>query len=321
MMSMKYDKTVSILLPLYKSKVEWLSGAISSIQNQSYGNIKIYLLDDQVGEEGNEYIKKVKVEDERVEIIKNDRNRGLTYTLNNALKIVDTEFIVRMDDDDYSIQNRIEEQLRFFEENPAVDALGSNAIAIEEDGSEHGLLKKNIPLTPSSIKTHSLFECSMIHPSMMMRRTKILSVGGYPEVKYAEDYALWMRMLFSGNCIFANLEAPFIKYRKRRSNRNSYLEEQRKSTLEIKEKVLESLGISRRYAYLLERKGEFGYTSSEVREDAYKLFESLRNIDNIDEKYLIKLLNKRSMKRVYKENKGFRKVFESIKYSLGFYNI
>ena len=318
---MKYDKTLSVLMPLYKSNVEWLKEALSSIQNQSYGNIKIFLLDDDVGYEGADYIKRAQKEDERICIIKNARNRGLTYTLNNALNVANTELVVRMDDDDYSMQNRIEEQLRFLEENPAVDALGSNAIAIEEDGSEHGLLKKNIPLTPSSIKTHSLFECSMIHPSMMIRRSKILSVGGYPEVRYAEDYALWMRMLFSGNCLFANLEEPFIKYRRRRSNRNSYLEEQRKSTLEIKEKVLESLGISRRYAYLLERKGEFGYTSSEVREDAYKLFESLRNIDNIDEKYLIKLLNKRSMKRVYKENKGFRKVFESIKYSLGFYNI
>jgi hypothetical protein len=52
----------------------------------------------------------------------------------------------------------------------------------------------------------------MYHPSVIMRRTEILKLGGYrPEFKNAEDYDLWLRV---GRVYrLANVPIPLLRYR------------------------------------------------------------------------------------------------------------
>ena len=51
-----------------------------------------------------------------------------------------------------------------------------------------------------------LYECSLIHPSVMMRREVFEFVGAYNvEYKSAQDYELWLRALFDYGLRFDNV--------------------------------------------------------------------------------------------------------------------
>ena len=66
---------------------------------------------------------------ERMIIIKNEVNLGLTKSLNKGLKAVSFPFIARMDSDDIAMPNRFQLQSEFLQTHPDIDVVGG---AIQE---------------------------------------------------------------------------------------------------------------------------------------------------------------------------------------------
>lgn len=51
------------------------------------------------------------------------------------------------------------------------------------------------PTDPAFLAWSMLFGCSLAHPSVMLRRDRVVEAGGYdPAAEPAEDYDLWLRM-------------------------------------------------------------------------------------------------------------------------------
>ena len=50
------------------------------------------------------------------------------------------------------------------------------------------------------------------HPTVMMRRSAVVDVGGYQPLSGMEDYLLWARLAASG-ARFHNLPEPLVRYR------------------------------------------------------------------------------------------------------------
>lgn len=62
------------------------------------------------------------------------------------------------------------------------------------------------PADPAFLAWSMLFSCCLAHPSVMMRRDRVLDVGGYdPTTEPAEDYDLWLRMQSSAPGCVANV--------------------------------------------------------------------------------------------------------------------
>ena len=65
------------------------------------------------------------------------------------------------------------------------------------------------------------------HPSVMMKRSWILEVGGYQDVHFMEDYDLWVRIIVSGGK-FYNIRQPLtwmrtsLDQRKRRTGKEMF---------------------------------------------------------------------------------------------------
>ena len=119
------SKKISVLMSVYNDEKN-LPKSIQSILNQSYENFEFLILDDcsTDGTFGvlSEYVKK----DERIKIFKNDKNIGLTKSLNYLINNSRGELIARQDSDDVSYKNRFYMQLKFMEENN-LDACSSLA--------------------------------------------------------------------------------------------------------------------------------------------------------------------------------------------------
>lgn len=195
---------VSIIMSVYNAE-SLIDESLNSILNQTYSNLEIIVVDDCSTDSTTESLKKYK--DDRLTIIYNDINKGLTINLNTALLLCKGKYIARMDADDISDLKRIESQVDFLEKHPNIDILGTQIT--ELNGRKFLAL---LPLSNSDIKASLCFYNPIAHPTVMMRRSGNHFHLKYNEqVKKAQDYELWCRI--SSKSKFANLSKKLLRYR------------------------------------------------------------------------------------------------------------
>ncbi len=138
----------------------------------------------------------------------NDKNIGLTASLNRGLKITSGEFIFRADDDDSYREDRIEKQLACFQETGA-DLVCSWAHGSAADGNGRKYLIK-CPTENGEIRRQLKRRNILIHSSLAIRREALTALGGYDETFfYAQDYALYFEAIRAGYK-FAAIPAPLL---------------------------------------------------------------------------------------------------------------
>lgn len=138
-------------------------------------------------------------------------NVGLGAALNHGLKYCNFELVARMDADDFSLPDRFLRQVDFMLENP--DIIASSAW-IEEYDNELGasLGRRILPSKHSDILRFSKLRSPLNHVVTIFRKSVVLSVGGYPNLRKAQDYALWSQLLVEGHRL-ANIQEVLLHAR------------------------------------------------------------------------------------------------------------
>ena len=115
---MNQDKTIAVIMTAYNESEEWIRASIESVLNQTYRNIKLYImLDNPDNAVLHEIICRYALEDERITYIRNKQNMGLVAALNELLTNVEEDIVARMDADDICIEDRIEKEYAFMLEH------------------------------------------------------------------------------------------------------------------------------------------------------------------------------------------------------------
>lgn len=199
---MEYERIprVSVIMSIYDGiDIRFLDRAIDSIFNQTFKNIELIIVLDDVRREDikecvNLYNKKF---GKKMILLINNKEEGFVACLNKAIKESTGDYIARMDSDDISLPNRIEKQVKFLEENKEIDALGTFAYEIDED--DQMIFENRMPISYEEIKNNFLIRNPFIHPTLIFRRGFFDKVGLYnSHYKHMEDYELWCRTLCKG---------------------------------------------------------------------------------------------------------------------------
>ena len=203
------NNKVSIIMGVYNGS-RYIRDSIDSIINQTYKNWEFIICDDCSSDNTIDIIQEYMKNDSRIKLIKNDKNIGLAATLNKCLGQCTGEYIARQDDDDISLPERLEKQVKFLEQNTQYDLVGSRAYLIDKDNNIWG--KSKLPTEkPESINL--LHGPCFIHPTIMIRKIVIDELNGYNEKALrVEDYDLWFRF-FANNFKAFNMQESLIKYR------------------------------------------------------------------------------------------------------------
>ena len=103
---------ITVVMPVYREKIEHLRMAIESILDQTWRNIQlIIILDDPnnslLKNVINDYIEK----DSRVLLYINEENMGCPYSKDRGIKLAETEYVAIMDADDIARPFRLEKQI------------------------------------------------------------------------------------------------------------------------------------------------------------------------------------------------------------------
>lgn len=206
----KEEPFISVIMACY-NRQNCVAQAIESILNQTYTNFEFIIVDDHSTDNTYKIIKRYAKQDKRIIVLRNKKNNGINYyrNFNKAIALSKGKYIARMDDDDISLPQRFEKQVKYMEENQDVAVLGSKIEFFPTSATnwvlagEKDLLQALIPLC-----------CPICHPSVLIRKDflqehGLIYCGDYAS---AEDYHLWSQIILKGGKI-VNLDEVLLKYR------------------------------------------------------------------------------------------------------------
>ena len=178
-------------MPYYK-KEPYILETIHSILKQSYTNLEIILINDDVANKN--FITKVSNLDQRIRLIHNDKNLGAGLSRNKAIKLSQGKFIAFCDCDDLWKKNKLELQLNFMKQ------LNLNFSFTSYDIIDENNNFINIRKAPNYVNFKKLRNSCDIGLSTVILKRNIFDNSKYQftNLKTKEDYLFWMRLACDG---------------------------------------------------------------------------------------------------------------------------
>ena len=204
----------SCLISLYaKEKPDYLTESLDCVINQTFPPEEILIVKDgKLTDELEAILLKYAGQNPGLfTFVAYKENHGLWYALSQGVPACRNEFIMRMDVDDWSMPDRAEKELAILVEHPEIACVGSLVTEFEGDIS-HPVALVSLPEKHKDIIAFGKRRCPFRHPSLMFRKSAVMSAGNYQKMPLFEDYDLYMRMAASG-CVFYNIQESLVYMR------------------------------------------------------------------------------------------------------------
>lgn len=211
MQNLKYTVLMSVY---YKEKPEYLSLSIESMLNQTVKPDEFIIVKDgplttELDEGINNF---VTAYPKMFNIIVNETNLGLGPALAKGIENSKNELIARMDSDDYVVSTRCEKQLEKFREDPKLGMVGSYEAEFV-DTVDNVISIHRVPSENDEIERFMHRRCSVLHPTVMYKKSAVLKSGNYQSVLLYEDYDLFARMVLEYHIKSYNIPEPLYYIR------------------------------------------------------------------------------------------------------------
>lgn len=204
---MTKSPTVSVVLPV-RGDGCFLEEAITSISNQTLSDFELIIVDNGLDHEGREVMRRSNGMDDRIRVM--SQEGGLARVLDAGCRAARAPLIARMDGDDIASPDRLARQVEHMNRSPGCVACGTWVMLMDESGKDVRL--KQFPVGPADARALLKKWPCIAHASAMIRKEAYLRAGGYQIwYRFAEDYALWVRMAALGD--FENI--PIVGLRRR----------------------------------------------------------------------------------------------------------
>ena len=206
----KHTPRVSVLMGVYNAE-RYVGAAIESILQQTFADFEYIIIDDGSTDNSLEIIREFAHRDARIQLHHRE-NRGIGATRNELLSLARGEFVATMDADDIATRERLDIQVAFLDEHPGHNCVGGNYELIDDE-DRHLIMHDRQPLDDVEVQEQMLRGITSINnPTVMMRRSDVVAVGGYdPELAPAEDLDLYLKLGERGK--LANVPQIVLRYR------------------------------------------------------------------------------------------------------------
>lgn len=191
---------VSVLMPVYNA-MPYLQEALDSILTQTWENFELIIIDDGSQDHSSDLMDTYALRDPRIRLFHREHH-GLIPSLQYASNVSCGTYLARMDADDICDPDRLLTQIRILNSNPETSVVSCTAATIDENGYTTGILA---PHWSDDMLLELAVSNTLVHGSILMRRSDFESVGGYQ--KAPEDYDLWIRLAKAGKA-FALASRP-----------------------------------------------------------------------------------------------------------------
>jgi GT2 family glycosyltransferase len=183
---------VTVLMAVHNGE-PYVRDALRSVLDQTFTDFELLVVDD-ASTDGTRKIVEC-LGDERVRVLRNERNVGQVPSLNRGLAEAKGIYVARLDADDACKPVRLARQVEILDTQPRVGLVGTWMEAIDERGRTLGVLEKRLDDYVDFIYHTLIMRVYVSHPSSMYRLEPVRKLGGYDEATGpAEDKDLWRKL-------------------------------------------------------------------------------------------------------------------------------
>jgi glycosyltransferase involved in cell wall biosynthesis len=206
--------TVSVIMPCFNHG-RFVEESVQGVLGQSHRDLELLIVDDCSSDGSWEAVCDLAQQDERIKPIRNDSNRGVSFTRNVGLAAAKGEFIAFCDADDVWAEEKLQIQIAFLMSAPAFDVAYADSILVDTGGvALGGLFSSRFPppARASGDIFHELLKGNFINTQTVVMRRTCLGVGVFDQnLRVVEDWAYWIRIARRHQ--FGYIRQPLGKYR------------------------------------------------------------------------------------------------------------
>jgi len=205
----RIDPVVTVAMSVLNGG-DQLQMAVRSIVEQTFEDWELLIIDD--GSTDGAIEKLPFLNDQRVVVIRDGLNKGLSARLNQAINMARGKYFARMDHDDISHPNRLDLQITFLRAHPHIDLLATKCVTMDEADQITGFL----PYASShqQICARPWLGFPMPHPSWMGKLNWFRKYYYQDPAPYCcEDNGLLLRAF--KHSTYHAIEADLLAYRLR----------------------------------------------------------------------------------------------------------
>ena len=201
----EFEPKISIIVPTYKTPINFLREMIDSVVDQTYSNWELCIADGSEGDAAVEAeLEKYAKQDDRIKYILLEKNEGISGNTNAALELATGEYVGLFDHDDILAPNALYEVVKALQEKE-YDILYTDEDKITGDGKEH-----NDPNFKPDFSMDLFCSHNYITHFFVVKTNIIKEIGGFrPEYDGSQDYDLMFRCIESADSI---KHIPMILY-------------------------------------------------------------------------------------------------------------
>ncbi|OPL14356.1 MAG: hypothetical protein AVO39_09235 [delta proteobacterium MLS_D] len=200
---------VTVSIPVYNAG-RHLRLAVLSIIGQTFADWELLIIDD--GSTDNALESLSDIQDERIRIFRDGKNRGLAARLNESVDRARGRYFARMDQDDVSYPERFDRQVQALENDPHLDLVAVQAVVIDGHNRLTGMLP--CPSSDDAISARPWLGFYLGHPTWMGRVEWFRTFRYREEIsQFCEDQELLLRSYKESR--FGIVREPLFAYRRR----------------------------------------------------------------------------------------------------------
>jgi len=180
---------VSIITPCYNSE-KYIQEAIQSVQNQTYQNWEMIIVDDASTDETVAIIDKIASIDNRIKVVRLYKNSGTGIARNCALDFANGKYIAFLDADDLWKSEKLEIQINFLQTNN-IPFTFSYYDCVDEEGKSLNLRIE----APKHLSYRQLFFCNYVGNLTGIYDVDYFGKISISSTRKRQDWMLWLTIL------------------------------------------------------------------------------------------------------------------------------
>ena len=182
---------ISVVMPVYDPKPEWLAEAIESVRGQLYQHWELCIADDLSPDPAiRPLLERYAAEDPRIKVVFREKNGHISAASNSALGLATGEWVALLDHDDLLPEHALYCVADAINRNPSVRLIYSDEDKIDESGRRQEPYFK-CEWNPDLFYSHNMFSHLGVYQKALLDE-----IGGF-RVGYegSQDYDLALRCI------------------------------------------------------------------------------------------------------------------------------
>ncbi|WP_375238867.1 glycosyltransferase family 2 protein [Aurantibacter sp.] len=206
------EPLVSIITPMYNSE-NFISESINSIQNQTYTNWELWLIDDCSLDETISIVDQFIKKDSRIHLIKNGTNSGAAISRNKGIEAAKGNYIAFLDADDLWLPQKLEKQVGTLNSGRA-DVCFSSYEQINESGTPLYIKVEAL----STLTYKKLLKSNYVGNLTGMYNASVLGKIKSPNLRKRQDWLIWLKAIETSGKPAIGIQETLAMYRVRENS-------------------------------------------------------------------------------------------------------